>query len=607
MYKENGKVNIAVNSHRTLSHVVLRADRSAEDSQRPQDAGDAPKIYEYSDGMKIVLMKHTDDERLKIAEIEITNENPMVLLSSLIQSNEGVKRYQISGDMTDLFTQQVIKGLSSNLTNTTYKDDVHLSLDPLLSRELEREIKNFLDSIKNYSLKRDPNDINDEKRLVKIGSEEICEMSVTVMDMATGEIIAMPFVSDEIDKLPENLKLTRKNPGLVRRYIGSTFKPMLALAAVQTNSGLLNYKLQHCSLDTGEQAIFLGGKTKPWAKESWHWDCGPQHDMKYFLEKSTDVYPVAIASLALNNLDGSYTNNELNFNGENTFFINRNNIKMRDGIEPNNYLFFKNIDWLYDVNSYNEFSDTLPSRSYLWDGLALNDNETFGLDNISPDPTIMGYGDFPGKGLYALRAWALGQGNNYWNCAKLAEAWSRMISKKPIRATFIQRKDSVKGNLVDYIYNQRQYEFPREKERINSDWNNFLNKFNSAQTPRSSFKAMVNAIDAINRSSGQQYKLYSKTGTPDEKMYKEGGYERIDGKKRYIDLGMYSFALLKSQANDSIGVNRDVPGVVCIVRILRKTYDEPAGDGVSSAHAVRFMAEQKRLKKFLYLTQEYYD
>ena len=74
-----------------------------------------------------------------------------------------------------MFTQQqMVTGLSSTLRNSTFKDTVQLTVDPMLSLEFEREMQRYCETVLM------------PQSFAK--SDDIWEMSLTVMDMATGNV-----------------------------------------------------------------------------------------------------------------------------------------------------------------------------------------------------------------------------------------------------------------------------------------------------------------------------------------------------------------------------------------------------------------------------------
>lgn len=124
-------------------------------------------------------------------------------------------------------------------------------MDPILSKEFQTEIQNYLKTLRKR-MHEDPKDATEY------------DMSVTIMDMATGEIIASPYWSTRLDNEPQKLRCLHKNTSLVRRYIGSTFKPLLSLAAVLEYPNLLNLDTRkvHLYQRNGTNINFLGIKSR---------------------------------------------------------------------------------------------------------------------------------------------------------------------------------------------------------------------------------------------------------------------------------------------------------------------------------------------------------
>lgn len=210
-------------------------------------------------------------------------------------------------NFTDRFTQQVIRGLSSTMRNTLFRDTVQLSIDPLLSAAFEEELKGYCENV----LKK-ASDIH-------ASSTDQWELSMTVMDMATGNVLAVPYYRSEDNNVDYDVAIGRKNPALLRRYIGSAFKPLLALAAVEATPSLVGlntvgkYSLDRSSIVLGKdgkaksgKASFYGTTVDAWAlsqKTQGFWfGCQRIGD---FLAHSDDVYPVAMAVLSLAGADGS--------------------------------------------------------------------------------------------------------------------------------------------------------------------------------------------------------------------------------------------------------------------------------------------------------------
>ena len=553
---------------------------------------------QFEDGMQIVVLQNG----IKLAELSLSQSNPIYELSSLTETYKGKSRFYADGKYIDNFTKQVVHGLAGRLSNTLYPSDVYLSIDPILSYELQEDMRKYVQELK-----------------PKMSGQSTWDMSVTIMDMNTGCVIASPYVSDLNDRVSGKLMLTRRNPAFIRRYIGSTFKPLLALAAVQARPNLFDLNLDgYCKLT--EESIydkatkkpidlgtFFGAKTGVWAKSHWNRAC----TFTQFLAWSDDVYPVALASLALvddaNAKSFQLPRNAFSYGG------NINFAHFKKG-HFSDFRFAKILSALYKVNSYSARSvDSLKMYNYVWRNLKLTNEELFSLSEISPEDVVMHYDEFEdtNKTLYGeYKTWVLGQGNNEWNCIKLAEAYTRMLTKRERWASFLQINQNPSDvNLVDSIAVFSDY------KKCNDTWNKFLIRFSDAQSldvDKSTLKDMSKAVDALNGSisdGNNKLKLFSKTGTPDSENYERREVVLVDGSKRTLDVGLYCFALLTEKSYHAIKENKqnETKGVMCVVRITRSYEGGANGNGLGSAHARNFFsADQERLKKLYEMTKKYY-
>ena len=584
----------------------------------------------FKDGMKILMYTMKDNDlSMKLGEITLSKENPMHMLSYLTQSSIGVDRFFISDYQTDLFTQQLLQGLSQHLSNRENIDTVKLSIDPLLSREFEREIKAYVDNVGKTISKNKP----------KSQRNEQYDMSVTIMDLATGEVLATPFYTTLFDKedFPEVLKLTTRNTALCRRSVGSSFKPMEALAAVLAVPSLINLDtsnpIRYSNLDfKNKSVLFFGHKTHPWAEKYENFWNGC--DFTTFLSRSDDVYPVSLVALALSDENVSESTTTLSIDGEQSYFTtmgnggylrfkNENNGREKL-LVPDNQPFIHNMTGLYNVNQTESSDDMLYSRTAdinlfdkLVEGLDDWEERVYGLYGVSPEPTQLRFDRFnDGEDFHdLLMPWVLGQGDNMWNCVKLAEAWARMIGKRDVKASFIHHPDN--ANCPSLVSGGLKSFGTGSKHNYNTDWNNFLTKFKKAQESGSLLSSMYNAVNGLN----EGLVLFSKTGTPD--AYSPPiDIPLLGSRVRKMDLGMYCFVLAKDQIyRDSIRQNRPAKGIVCIVRVARtyecancgrnKQCDNCKGyDGIKSSHARNFFtdnpANRSLLRKLYDMTRKYF-
>lgn len=587
-----------------------------------------------TDGMKLVFSTERENETRKVAEFCIHLQDPTNVLSDLITTNKGKSRYNLSEDQTDLFTQQVIRGLSRHLSNQDRIDSILLSIDPMLSREFEKELKQFTEEVRRT--------IDNDNAKPRSQQNEMYDISLTIMDMSTGDILASPFYSDKFKEgYPERMRITSRNPALSRRYLGSTFKPILALAAVQANPNLLNldtrnnkhYLLGQAN-DPQCQAHFLGYKTGAWArKSSSHW---AGTDFTNFIMHSDDVYPVALAALAMTGQANVNPQNPIlapDKSGDdyNNFFTTSGDyIKFKK--KKINYRKQPFTSWLAHITGANYDLDENTDQNLFEKILSEDQDEEarrFGLSEVNPDITNLNMQRFNRLGdkettdfQPVLVPWVLGQGDNEWSCIAIAQAWSRMLTKHKVRASMVRNKAVAPEPLItnDKVNmpgcNTTTGEV-RSMEAIDATWDTFLAKFNAAQAG-GTLVNMNNAINEYNAShpGKSPLKLFSKTGTPDAVSRYE--YTMLGGNNRYYDIGLYTFGLMTEQQYNRVLDGETPKGIVCVVRITR-TYVCPdcMGEtkcsrcdkywGVKSSHAQElFTKDTKRLRKLLDMTSRYF-
>lgn len=553
----------------------------------PQSPAMKGEVCRLNQELKLVLS--SEKEKEKLCELMIARDNPMRTLSTLTYSNQGRTRYDIAPQLTDRFTQQVIRGLSSTLTNTVYEDAVNLTIDPLMSLEMERELEKYADKLRSKDL---------------FYKDDQWELSLTVMDMATGDILAAPYYRSSDKGLDYDLAISRKNPALTRRFLGSTFKPLVALAAVLTKPELAHlstmgaYSLLKQEENSKSKAMFLGHKTTAWSakgKSAGFW--GGCSSMADFFARSDDVYPVALVAKALNYGE---TGSPFKFTA-NEVFLEANNNFSWPGAK-----FVSTLDHLYTIPSMKEYliHDSLQMASYVWDNLNLKSEDFYGLDNVSPDPTLFHFDNFNRSGatLYnELSTWVLGQGTNDWNCLKLAEAWSRMLTKRKVEVSLVRP--------------QERKPLPSLVEGFDNDaWNEVLQALLDAQRKSPALLTpMKNAVDALNKRENvaDTLLLFSKTGTPDN--YPRVEWKSVEGGPRWLDVGLYCMALMPKSAYRAVQQGKEGGGVVCVMRVTRIVNNKHKRltakgneDGIQSSDARNFFSSNPTLlDKFYHLVKPY--
>lgn len=582
-----------------------------------------------ADGMKLAVYSKAGR---KLGEFVVNTTDPTRVLSSIIQSNTGQTRYNIPACQTDLFTQQIIRGVTRHLSAEDNVASVDLSIDPMLSLELENSIRAYVHQL--------PSLLPAGKPRSQVGEQY--DMSVTVMDIATGEVLATPFYTTKFDQddYPQQLKMTTRNVALSRRSVGSTFKPIEALAAVQTNPGLMNLNTtSHVHLnpkdnpsariDKKRTAKFFDYTIKnPWAQLSAsHWGgCG----FVDFLRRSDDVYPAALAAIAMG---GGARADFISLDGANSYFMTKNdsNLYLRDKDIPD-YKTYPFFSWLTHITWANIDSDTddyehNPLRG-VQDSKEDYDERTYGLREISPDVTNLHLDRFMDGGTFRgeVVPWLLGQGSNEWSTITMAQAWARMIGRHDVVATYIDSKGHQPASLTDVAaYNvfpgcNTQGGNARSSVQIGTTWNTFLDQLSEAAGGGSLLGPMKDAVTSLNSSlngrNGDPLMLFCKTGTPDG--YSRYETVRLDGYNRFYDLGMFSFALMPQSAVNNVKNGCTGNGIVCIVRITR-TYrcrkcsheDQCEScsqyDGLQSAIARNFFSGSPYRTRMLYdMTERYY-
>lgn len=556
------------------------------------EAADHGDVHEFHNDLKLIVTTSGH----KLTEFVLSHRNPMLCLSTLVNSNEGKSRYTAGTDFTDRFTQQIIGGLSNTLRNVAFADTIRLSIDPLMSKIFEGELEQYCEQ----TLKRDPT--------IGVRKDDQWELSMTVMDMATGNIVASPYYRSHDRGVNPDIALSRKNPALLRRYVGSAFKPLLTLAAMQAVPALatLNttgkYSLVPGSIQTDSKgkptkgrARFYGTEVDAWSLKYPSFWSGSASVGDY-LAKSDDVYPVALAVMSMIGKDGSQPTYDF---GQLSIFDSQLRIKQKEQMNWNELALIKNLSLLYDLKSYNTLyaADSLNMTYYFWRHLHLADEYQFGLDQINPDITVMYYQNFfqpPHRLNTNLVPWVLGQGTNEWNCVKLAEAWTRMITKRAVKASFVESAENA-PSLVSAL-NAEGY------SNANGVWNQFLDQLHYAQLHSPNLLSPMN--ETVNRLD-RNLVLLSKTGTPNN--YQRQEWKTLDGRRHWLDIGLYCMALMTEPSYQAVKQNQPARGLMCVIRITRITSHRPTVDGVSSTHARNFFsANPQRLEKFCEMTSRYF-
>lgn len=593
--------------------------------------GEGKHIVLHHDGMKIAV--YEGQEKRKFGEFTINHTDPTRILSRIVQTQTGSSRYTIGEEMTDLFTQQMISNLARLMTTCRTHDDIAITLDPLLSREFERETKEYLHQIQ-HTLKRPARQ-----------THELYDISLTVMDMATGDILAMPFYTTDFDASPdkdgatlpadEAHRLTTRNVALARRYLGSTFKPLVALAATESNDRLFNLVIDRQTSIVSEQPYevdFFGRRSRGWAKSTpgmWSKSC----DFTQFLSSSDDVYPVALAAIAMTGTPYDGMRGDIPAKGwmDEKTHKGANWLTMK-AFDEENAATSPFTDWMAHITGaslYSETPDTALLRHLPLTKGTSAIQRALAMSNVCPDPTNLHTemfvgGDFRGT----LVPWVLGQGSNEWSTVQIATAWARMLTGHAVLPSYIKstQPEDVSSLFADTYTcgSNLADQQPLSENRRRQIWSTFLSCFRDAQkggtlAPMNSQVASLNA--SLNLSGGRDLVVFAKTGTPD--AYVRYDMPIMGGNSRYFDVGLFTFGLMRESELQAARTGRLSHGIVGVVRITR-TYQCSECDkarrkgsrtqcsecrkanGLSSSHARSFFAESPaRLRKFYDMTRRY--
>lgn len=567
----------------TGDDVVSSSGSNIQSMKRlPLDRGDVKLVVTGADGSR--------------SELTVSRNNPLLVLSQPVHTTRGRGRYNLPPAMTDRFTGQVVRGLNNALRNTTYDSAcIRLTLDPLLGKTIEQMLSTYY----NERLRTNyPRHTKSGKAFNEI------EMSVTVMDMATGNVLAVPyFRSADID-MPLDVVMERKNPALVRRFIGSTFKPLLATAAAVTVPSLSTYVPAAGDFYISDNVPYLYGMPiAQWGPTS-HW--AAHSPMSAFFSQSEDVYPVALAMRAM-------CGGEVDRNGSGVFVTRNGSWSMpTDGAEVTNFAnnaFFQNITALYNVKSWSATeigeTDDFDMSQYIWRGLHLQDDQTFAMEIVNPDMVNMAY-ELMCHNNPTLKShlvpWVLGQGNNEWNAVKLAEAWTRMLTKRAVEASLVASDSVPMPPAIARPGGDGAFD--------NNAWNNVLGALELAQSSGSLLSGVYNRVQRLNQAEGlddnHKLVLYGKTGTPDN-------YTRIEGLQAertslVLDPGLYCMALMPRHAvTAAAGGGAGSGGIMIVVRVTRIVPKalEGSSNGIGSADAREFLLHHNNLENIYRLTRQY--
>jgi hypothetical protein len=478
------------------------------------------------------------------------------------------QRLHLDTASLDLFAAQALHQLEIGVTEKDPVNTVALSNNVLLSKYLENKIKQKVEL-----LRRD--------RAIIAGDDDEFEMSMCLLDIATGEVVAAPFYGSTFPKNNVDEFTNRRNFNFVRHNIGSTFKPLLSLAAVLKYPSLANFILLPTETKwlSPVKCQVLGYPTMPYGIDrqthlprNIFWPVAPV-DRTQFLYASHDNYPVALTMLALTERSDKKAFSALTkAGGHNAEF---NNLYRLNGCTSSSRLvlpsfysgtmlkdvasssFVNLVSNLYDIASNIKDSTfrTITYDSGVLRNLATHRNSFF---QLYPDLSNLGTAYFGNASsdttdFRKLELFVLGEQNNVWSNVKLAEAYSRALSKHKVEASLLQNSMQKPAYLFaapGALFHGKDgdhYSFPVTTDDMESAWAAFMSDWRKAVVSTGNGQPLLKpAYD--NFCAGvpghEQYYFYCKTGTPEafndlinDKIYKKG-------KKRiWCNEGLFAFGI----------------------------------------------------------------
>jgi hypothetical protein len=216
----------------------------------------------------------------------------------------------------------------------------------------------------------------------------------------------------------------------------------------------------------------------------------------------------------------------------------------------------------------------------------------------------------------------LGQGNNKWSNIKLAEAYSRLLSKQKVKVTFLQSNEPTSYLFENasslFEKTSTSFDFQRTSEDMENAWSSFMRDWRNSIYHNSDRPTNVRGLNddgntlndgcynfrrSFNNITNEfaNYHFYCKTGTPEE--------EDIDNKiyinstqKIWLDEGVFVFGITNIDNEQPKGI----VGVVYIKHIstaspiIYKDGVEIKRNGVESSTARDFLTDDLYKKIMFY-------
>lgn len=496
---------------------------------------------------------------------------------------------------SDLFTKQTITALNTIDENKINLNDKITSINPLLTKCIENELKLKAKQLKNQYPK------------------DIIQISMALMDVKTGELLAAPYYSTEFADKNFNFNEV-KNYNFTKHFIGSTFKPLISNAAsvVFPKIGSFNLTNSAFSIDTNSRKCAILGypfNIIPFSKNGLMWrPCNGRVD---YLANSEDLYPIVQTMLAMTEKgDGAFNRlisdgfidnlKDLNNNQCSRFVPFTSNTKIR---EIENSTFVNCVSDLYAVANENYSSNNYHTFVQLYDSVLLGVNPKYIPSAILPEHVTLNSNllgninlndKYNNQEFTSLTSWILGQGSNEWTNIHLAQAYARLFSKKDVYMTlWHNQKNTLKNISTSHTFGSNQIDYA---------WTSFLDDFKLANTKgillppvQSTFN---NALAKSSTYIDNDLVIVGKTGTPDN-FQRRTIYIDRSGNKQFFDEGLFAFGILSNYNTNN------TKGVVGVIYVKRVSGTKPSGNGIQSKDA-RDVLSENLLSNILFFTQKKY-
>jgi hypothetical protein len=533
--------------------------------------------------------------------IYFSRTSPLTVASKSINQGITNERIRIDTALLDLFSRQQVNSLEGIISSSDKIDTVKLSTNILLSKYLENQLKSQVKELYN------------EFKLTKTDN---FEMSMCLMDIGTGEIIAAPFYSNAFEREGVDVLNELRNFNLIRGDIGSTFKPIITLAAALKFESLSRFQLLHQFTQFGKpRSRILGFATVPYgynretgAEKGLFWSADYNNiNRERFLALSHDNYPIALSMLALSEPNDSRVSNLLNTGNYSNQSINNlaEIIGENSRIGTNNqgrFLFMKGLSESSFINLISNLFSVSPTQPFDvkenalrynisdWDLLNYNKQRIFPLiqqDQVSLNTEQIGTKTTDSTDFTRFERFILGQQDNKWTNIKLAEAYARILSKHFIKGTFIKTSNPHFASLFTnpdslFDYGSSNYPITKHSADMERIWTNFIDNWRDAVRDRQNTTLLWpanNRFLACPLRGDKQF--FCKTGTPQENPIPNKYVNKGKDTLLWIDEGLFVFGICNNDA--------EFPkGVVGVVRIKHSSLNKITG-GIESVNARDFL------------------